>query len=90
MEKCENGESKYSISVLTGIDPPYRKQKNGDIVFLKCLPNLPPITHIPYQKEFITPCRDAIVRTYRWGDIPKKCRTLLFGKISTNGSTGLW
>ena len=51
-ELCENGEELYSISVLTGIDPPYRKLSNGDTVYVKSVWGLPPITDTTYRKEF--------------------------------------
>ncbi len=76
-----DGDKRYTISVLTGIDPPYRRLKNGNTVFLKSTPSLPPIKNAPYQKEFMTPCQDAIVRTYRWADIPPECRKLTFGTV---------
>lgn len=80
-ECCPDGEQRYDISVLTGIDPPYRKLANGDTVYVKYVPNLPPIKNTPYQKEFVTPCGEAIVRSYRWGDIPQECRRVRFGRI---------
>lgn len=79
---CPNGNEKYNISVLTGIDPPYRKLKCGDTVFAESVRGLPPIENIGFQKEFVTPCRDAVVHTYRWGDLPCECRRLMFGRIS--------
>lgn len=85
-EHCPDGDKIYSISVLTGIDPPYCRLKNGDTVFLKTLPDLPCITDTEYCGEFITPCKDAVVRTYRWGDIAPECRKLLFGR--RHGSDG--
>ena len=56
-ELCENGEELYSISVLTGIDPPYRKLKGGDTVYVKSVWGLPLITDTPYRKEFFQPTR---------------------------------
>lgn len=80
-EEDPDGEEKYPINVLTGIDPPYKKLSDGDTVFLQSHRNLPPIENTPYLKKFITPCRDAVVRSYRWGDIPQKCRRVSFGRI---------
>jgi len=85
-ELCENGEELYSISVLTGIDPPYRKLSNGDTVYAKSVSDLPPITDAPYQKELYSTNKAEILRTYRFGDIPKECRRILFGRIK--GSDG--
>lgn len=83
---CPDGNEKYSVAPLTGVDPPYKKLRNGDIVFVNSFKNLPPITGVPYQKEFIAPCRDAVIHTYRWGDIPPECRKLAFGTIKPDGT----
>lgn len=85
-ELCENGEELYNISVLTGIDPPYRKLSNGDTVYVRPVWGLPPITDTPYQKEFFSTNKAEILHTYRFGDIPKECRRVLFGRIK--GSDG--
>lgn len=84
--QCYEGEEKYDISVLTGIDPPYHKRKNGDTVFVKYEKHLPPIKDVPYQKEFMSANRDAVLRSYRWGDIPEKCRKIHFGRIDAMGT----
>ena len=85
-ELCENGEELYNISVLTGIDPPYRKLSNGDTVYVRSVWGLPPITDTPYQKEFFSTNKAEVLHTYRFGDIPKECRRVLFGRIK--GSDG--
>ena len=85
-ELCENGEELYSISVLTGIDPPYRKLNGGDTVYAKSVWGLPPIKNVPFRKEFFSTNKAEILHTYRYGDIPKECRRVLFGRIK--GSDG--
>ena len=86
-ELCENGEELYSLSVLTGIDPPYRKLSNGDTVYVKSVWGLPPITDTPYRKEFFSTNKAEILHTYRYGDIREECRRVLFGRIKgSNGS----
>lgn len=79
---CENGEALYSISVLTGIDPPYKKLRNGDIVYVKAVSGLPPLKNAVFQKEFFSTNRAEILRTYRFGDIPRECRRVMFGRIN--------
>ena len=88
---CEerNGEKKYDISVLTGIDAPYLRCKNGDTLYLKYNKDALPLKDILHQKEFVLPNREAIVRSYRYGDIPSQCKGISLGKITENGKTSL-
>ena len=80
------GERLYDVSVLTGIDPPYTTLASGDTVYLRGGRDLPPLSPIPYHAQFLSPCRDAVVRTYRWGDIAPECRALFFGRIAPDGT----
>lgn len=88
--KSERGDEWYDISALTGIDPPYKKLSNGDTVYLKYGKDLPPIKNIAYTGEFVSPCGDAVLHTYKWGDIPKECRKIYFGRKTEDGKDELF
>lgn len=68
-----NGEEKFDISVLNGIENPYIKTKNGIVAFRE-KSHRKEIRNTPYQKEFIYPTGEAIVRSYRYGDISDDCK----------------
>ena len=85
----EKGEKKHDISVLTGIDAPYLKCKNGDTLFLQYKKDALPLKGVPHQKEFVMPNREAIVRAYRYGDIPSECKGISLGRISAGGEASL-
>ncbi len=72
-EPVENGDEIYDIKYLTGINPPFIKRKNGEIVGIRYKDGLLPIAGIPYEKEYKVPCGASIVHTYRYGDIPPEC-----------------
>lgn len=84
---CPDGDSRYDISVLTGIDPPFRRLRDGSTVYLKSRQGLPPIKGVTPLKEFVTPCGDAVVHAYRWGDIPAACKGIDFCRIDADGHT---
>lgn len=85
-EFCENGDEIYSVSILTGIDPPYCKLNSGDTIYVRSVQDLPPIKNTPYQKEFFSTNKAEVLHTYRFGEIPEECRQVLFGRIK--GSNG--
>ena len=71
--EVDDGDEKYDISILNGIENPYTKI-NGKLVAFREKPNRKEIKNITYQKEFIYPTGEAIVRSYRYGDIPDECK----------------
>lgn len=72
-EQIDDGESRYDIKYLTGINPPFVKRKNGELIGVRYKEGLAPIVDVPFQKEFRVPCGASIVRVYRYGDLPKEC-----------------
>lgn len=84
-----NGEKLYDISVLTGIDPPYFFLKNGEKIFFKYEKECEPIKNVPFKKDFMHPCGEAMVHSYAYGDIPSECKGIKFGKIDTSGNISL-
>lgn len=77
----ENGEEIYDISVLVGIDSPYLTLENGEKCFLKSKQDCKPIKNVKWKKEIYHPCGEAIVHSYKYGDIPNECKGFYFGKI---------
>ena len=84
-----DGEKIYDISVLTGIDSPYLSLDNGEKLFLQYKKNCAEIKNIASQKEIEHPCGEAIMYSYRYGDIPSACKGISIGKIDKNGNTKL-
>ena len=83
----DNGETwtqgeESDISILTGINPPCVKLKNGDILAIKAVFGLPPIRHTAYTKEFEMPNHEAIVHAYKYADIPDECKGIRLLKKS--------
>lgn len=72
-KRVDDGESLYDIKYLTGINPPFVKRKNGELIGVRYKEGLAPIVNVPLQKEFRVPCGASIVRVYRYGDLPKEC-----------------
>lgn len=72
-KRIDDGESRYDIKYLTGINPPFVKRKNGELIGVRYKEGLAPIVNVPFQKEFRVPCGASIVRVYRYGDLPKEC-----------------
>ena len=81
-----NGEEIYDISVLTGIDSPYLPIKNGERVFFKYKKDCAPIKNVPFVKDFKASCGEALVHSYRYGDIPDECKGVEFGRIDKLGN----
>lgn len=76
-----DGDERYDISVLTGIDPPYLRRADGETLYFQYEKGLRPIHDAPSRKEFLAPCGDAVLRTWRFGDIPSDAKGLFFGRI---------
>ena len=69
----ENGDNVYDIKYLTGINPPFLKRKNGEIIGVRYKDGLLPISNTKPEKEFKVPCGASIVHTYRYGNLPPEC-----------------
>lgn len=69
-----DGENTYDINILTGIGSAYYKLKDGTILALRAKDNCQPIENIKHRKEFIFPNGEAILHSYRYGDIPDECK----------------
>lgn len=79
----ENGESAYDLSYFSGINPPFTKLKNGDLVGLRYKPNAKAIdANMPYIKEFTDANKSVILHIYKYGDIPKQCKGAEFFRKS--------
>jgi hypothetical protein len=90
-ESWENeprGEDIYDISILTGIDPPYLSLENGEKIFFKYKTDCAPIKGVPFTKDFMHPCGEAMVHSYRYGDIPDECKGFYLGRIDPCGNIG--
>lgn len=70
----ENGDEKFDVSVLTGIASPYLFCRDGRVLALRAKFDREAIQNVPYQKEFVFPNREAMVHSYRYGDIPEACK----------------
>lgn len=73
--KDPHGEEKYPIGILNGIGPAYTKTSDGIVAFRE-KKDREEIKNIPFQKEFKLPNGEAIVHSYRYGDIPEECKGL--------------
>lgn len=80
-----DGERKYDIGILTGIDAPCLRTKSGDILCLKYKKQAAPIRDVPFWKEFVLPDGEAVVRSYRYGDIPAACKGLRMVRVKPGG-----
>lgn len=65
----EDGESEFDIGILNGIDNPYIETEESIIAFRE-KKNLNAIEGVKAQKEFLYPTKEAIMKSYRYGDIP--------------------
>lgn len=80
----EDGDSKYDISVLNGLDAPYLRLKDRIIAFRERA-GVKPISGVTAQKSFVTPCLEALVHSYKYGDIAdesKGAQMLIYKKDS--------
>lgn len=67
----ENGDRKFDISVLTGIASPYLFCRDGRVMAVRAKMDCAPIQNVPYRKEFVLPNQEAVVHSYRYGEIPE-------------------
>ena len=67
------GEKNYPINVLCGIGSPFTKIGSHYVAFRES-PDRADIKNIKAQKEFLVPNGEAIVCSYRYGDIPDDCK----------------
>ena len=75
-EFIPDGEEKYDIGVLLGIGSPYLKLRSGEIIALRGKKNLCPLSDIKPEKRFRMPNGEAIVHTYKYGDIDDNAKGL--------------
>ena len=87
-ELVENGEERYDITVITGINPPYITRRNGDRLAVKYKKNLSPIRTENYISEYIMPNHAEKIQIYRYGEIPAECKgfCLEVTKAGTNAT----
>ena len=64
----------FDLNALLGIDAPYLKLRDGSWIAIREQNDRQPITGTPHRKEFTLPDREAIVYSYRYGDIPEACK----------------
>lgn len=85
-ELIEDGAQKYDIRCITGINPPFVKLKNGDIIGVRYKEEFLQIDDsIKPCKKFIAPNKETMVYVYKYGDIPAGCMELELLKISKDG-----
>ncbi|MBR4865441.1 MAG: exo-alpha-sialidase [Clostridia bacterium] len=65
------GAKHYDGTVMTRLNGPYLKQKDGKILAMRCLASSEPVRNIQHQKEFPTPYNQIMLRSYRLGDLPE-------------------
>ncbi len=81
----ENGEERYEISVLTGINPPYLTRANGEIVALRYLEGRKDIPKdLTPIKSYKIANGANIEYVFRYGDIPDECKGLELVRIIGN------
>ncbi len=67
------GEQRYPIDIMNGIGAPYVKIGSSTIAFRE-KKDRQSINNIPVQKQFKMPNGEAIVYSYKYGDIPDECK----------------
>ena len=67
-KKIPDGNEKFDIGILNGVDSPYIKVGNSFIAFRE-MKDRALIENTPAQKQFTMPNEDEIVKAYRYGDI---------------------
>ena len=70
----ENGEELFDIGVLHGIIRNTYLDMDDGIIAFREKKNLKPVTGIKEQKQFLYPTEEAIMKSYRYGDIPDECK----------------
>lgn len=84
-EYAPDGEEKYPIDIFTGLDSHYIPLKNGNSIAFREKPDRKAIENVPHQKEFVMPNGEALVYSYRYGDIPDCCKGLERLTFSADG-----
>lgn len=69
------GEKNYPCNVVNGIGNVYT-QINGSTLAFREQQDRAVIENVPVLKEFLTPVAEALVVSYRYGDIPEACKGL--------------
>lgn len=83
----ENGNEKYPIDILNGIGSPFVSLQDGKLLSFREKPNRCIIDEdTPHLKEFVMPNGEALVYSYRYGDIKRESRG--FEKIIYDPQTG--
>lgn len=72
-KQIENGDERYDIRYLTGINPPFLRLKNGDLIGVRPKDNRQPVSGLRPAAEYEIPCGSSITRVYRYGDLPEEC-----------------
>ena len=81
----KNGEEKYSIDIFSGLDKQYIKLDDSRTIAFREKACRNAIEGVLHQKEFIMPNGEALVYSYRYGDIPNECKGLERLTFSTSG-----
>lgn len=68
-----DGAQNYPCDILNGIGVPYTKI-NGSTLAFREQKDRKEIKNVPVLKEFMTPVAEALVVSYRYGDIPDECK----------------
>ena len=68
------GEALFDYRALLGIDSPYLRRKDGSWIAIREKDSLKPIEGLSPRKTFLLPDGEAIVHSYRYGDIPPECK----------------
>ncbi len=73
-ESVANGDMVYDVHMLLGIGSPYLCLRSGEIISFKGKSPLLPIEGVLPEKQFCMPNGEAIVHTYKYGNIPLKAK----------------
>ena len=81
-----DGDSKYPCDILNGIGTPYVKAQ-GCILAFREQKERKVIHDALHQKEFLMPNGEAVVYSYRYGDIPEDCKGMELIKYTSDRNT---
>lgn len=81
-----DGDSRYPCDILNGIGTPYTSVEGYTLAFRE-QSGRKPIHDAPHQKEFLMPNGEAIVYSYRYGDIPEDCKGMEQLRYTPDGKT---
>lgn len=73
-EPVPSGEDLFDYGALLGIDSPYVRRKDGSWIAIREKDGRKPIEGLTPLKTFKLPDGEAIVHSYRYGDIPPECK----------------